>query len=128
MEEEDNLAIRSTKNSKAFGPDNIAPIMLKHLGPISIAYITRVMNLSMSTLSIPNLWKIIRIIPILKPKKSSDQSRSYSPISLLSSLAKSMEKLILGTLTENLQLAKHQHGFRIMHSTTTALHAIHDQI
>ena len=29
-EEEVNLAIRFAKNSKAFGPDNIAPIMLKH--------------------------------------------------------------------------------------------------
>ena len=36
-----NLAIRSTKTSKALGSDNIAPIMLRHLGPISIAYVTR---------------------------------------------------------------------------------------
>ena len=79
-EEKVNLAIRYTKNSKAFGPDNIALIMLKHLGPISIAYITRLMNLSMSTLSIPSLWKIGRIIPILEPNKSSDHSKSYRPI------------------------------------------------
>ena len=39
-----------------------------------------------------------------------------------------MEKLVLGTLTEHFQLAEHQHGFRRMHSTTTALHAIHDHI
>ena len=126
--EEFNLAIRSTKNSKAFGPDNIAPIMLKHLGHVGSAYITRLMNLSMSTLSIPSLWKIGRIIPILKPNKSPDQSTYYRPISLLSPLAKLMEKRVLGTLTEHLQLAEHQHGFRRMHSTTTALHAIHDHI
>ena len=47
---------------------------------------------------------------------------------MLSPLAKLMEKLVLGTLTEHLQLAEHQHGFRRMHSTTTALHAIHDHI
>ena len=64
----------------------------------------------MSTLSIPSLWKIGRIIPILKPNKSPEQSTSYRPISLLSPLAKLMEKLVLGTLT------------------TTALHAIHDHI
>ena len=73
-EEEVNLAINSTK----------------HLGPISIAYITRLINLSMSTLSIPNLWIISRFIPILKPNKSPDQSRSYRPIYLLSPLAKLM--------------------------------------
>ena len=99
--------------------------MLNHLGPISIAYITRLMNLSMSTLSIPSLWKIGRIIPMLKPNKSPDQSTSYRPISLLSTLAKLLEKLVLGPLTEHLQLAEHQHGFRKMHNTTTALHAIH---
>ena len=111
-EEEVNLAINSTK----------------HLGPISSAYITRLMNLSMSTLSIPSLWIIGRFIPILKPNKSPDQSTSYRPIYLLSPLAKLMEKLVLGTHTEHLQLADHQHGFRRMHSTTTALHAIHDHI
>ena len=77
------LAIRSIKNSKAFG---------------------------------------------LKPNKSPDQSTTYRPISLLSPLAKLMEKLLLGKLTKHLQLSEHQHGFRRMHSTTTALHAIHDHI
>ena len=105
--EEVNLAIRSTKKSKAFGPDNKAPIMLKHLEPISIAYITRLKNLSMSIFSIPSLWKIGRIIPIIKPNKRPDQSTSYRPISLQSPLAKLMEKLLLATLTEHLQLAEH---------------------
>ena len=61
----------------------------------------------MSTLSNPSLWKIGRIIPILKPNKSQDQSTSYRPISLLSPLAKLTEKLVLGTLTEHLELAEH---------------------
>ena len=82
----------------------------------------------MSTLSIPDLWKIGWIIPILKPNKSPDESSSYLPISWLSPLPKLMEKLVLGTLTEHLQLAEHQHGFGRMHSTTTALHLIHDHI
>lgn len=33
-------AIKGTKTSKAFGPDEISPIMLKHLGPITIIYLT----------------------------------------------------------------------------------------
>ena len=63
------------------------------------------MNLLMSTLS-TSLWKIGLIIPILKPNKSPDQSTSYRPISLLSPLAKLMEKLVLWTLTEHFQLAE----------------------
>ena len=56
----------------ALGPGNKAPIMLKHLGLISIAYVTRLMNLSMSVLSIPSLWIIDRIFSTLKPINSSD--------------------------------------------------------
>ena len=39
-----------------------------------------------------------------------------------------MEKLVLGTLTEHLQLAEYQPGFRGMNSTATPLHAIYDDI
>ena len=39
--------------------------------------------------------KIGRIIPILKPNKSPDQSKSYCAISLLSPLAKLMEKYMI---------------------------------
>ena len=83
--------------------------MLKDVGPLSIAYVARLINLLMSTLSIPSLWKIGRIIPILKPNKSPDQSTSYHPISVLSPLTKLLEKLVLGTLTEHLQLAEYPH-------------------
>ena len=37
-------AIKKSKNSKAIGPDLISPIMLKHLGPNAISYLTNIFN------------------------------------------------------------------------------------
>ena len=82
--------------------DNIASIMLKHLGTISITNVARLMNLTMSAFSISSIWKFDLIIPILKPSTSSVKNKSYRPISLLSPLAKFMEKLVLRTPTERL--------------------------
>jgi len=44
---------------------------------------------------IPNLWKKAIISPILKPSKPPNESSSYRPISLLYTMSKILEKLIL---------------------------------
>lgn len=59
---EDNLftgdqvteAVRDTKPSNALGPDEIAPIMLKHMGPNAVSYLTNLLNMTMKTQVIPN--------------------------------------------------------------------------
>lgn len=101
--------------------------MLKHLEPKTTKYLTNLLNLSIKTLIIPNVWKVGQIIPILKPGKPNDQGSSHRPISLLSPVAKLLEKLILPTMNEHLQPASHQHGFRKNHSTVTALQRIQHQ-
>src|SRR5206468_8349176 len=56
---------------------------------------------------------------------------SYRPISLLSPIAKTLEKIfwrLLPYLTHNIPQIKHQHGFKASHSTTTALHQLTNQI
>lgn len=121
-------AIRKAKSSKAIGPDGISTIMLKHLGTRGTAYMTKLFNLSLATLTIPNIWKTARIIPLLKPNKDPNDAKSFRPISLLSPVVKIMEAILLPCITENIQLAPHQHGFRKNFSTTTALHTIQDQI
>lgn len=122
------VAIKSIKPSKAMGPDEISPVMIKHLGPHAIHFLTKLLNLSLQTLIIPNVWKTARIIPIPKPGKNLDEGKSFRPISLLSPVAKLLETLILPAITDNIDLADHQHGFRKQHSTTTALHHLHHQI
>ena len=105
-------AIKSCRNSKAFGPD---------LGPRAIEYITALFNLSATTCRIPAIWKSSLIIPIPKPGKDTSQGTSYRPISLICPAAKVLESLFLPSINKYLIPAQDQHGFRREHSTTSAL-------
>ena len=121
-------AIKQSKNSKALGPDNIAPIMLKHLGPAALSYLTNLFNNVVNQAIIPPPWKVGRVIPILKPNKPKDEGTSFRPISLLSPPAKILESIVLEPLSKSITLAPHQHGFRKGRSTTTALQEIVDHV
>ena len=114
-------AIKSCKNSKAFGPEKLSIFHLKNLGPRAIEYITALFNLSVTTCQIPAIWKSSLIIPIPKPGKDTSVGTSYQPISLLCPATKVLESLILPTINKYLQPAPDQHGFRPDHSTTSAL-------
>ena len=126
--EEVRVAIKKSKNSRALGPDNISMLYLKHLGPAAISHLTHILNLYLATCEIPAIWKTSTILPLLKPGKSSADSGSYRPISLLCPAVKVLERLLLPTLNTHIQLQPHQHGFRPQHSTVTALHNITDTI
>ena len=121
-------AIKNTKNKNSVGPDNLNIRHLKHLGPLAIQYLTDTLNLALKTNTIPQIWKLAKIIPIPKPNKDPNLGTSYRPISLLSPIAKTMEKILLPYITSNIPPVKHQHGFKSLHSTTTALHQITNQI
>ena len=64
-------AIKSCRNSKAFGPDKLSIFHLKNLGPRAIEYITALLNLSVTNCQIPAIWKSSVIIPIPKPGKDT---------------------------------------------------------
>ena len=114
-------AIKSCRNSKAFGPNKLSIFHLKHLGHRAIKYITTLLNLSVTTCQIPAIWKSSLIIPIPKPAKDTSLRTSYRPISLLCLAAKALESLMLPTINKYLQPAPDQHDFRPDHSTTWAL-------
>ena len=114
-------AIKSCRNSKAFGPDKLRVFHLKHLGPRAIEYITALFNLSATTCGIPAIWKSSLIIPIPKPGEDTSQGTSYQPISLICPAAKVLESLFLPSINKYLIPAQDQHGFRREHSTTSAL-------
>ena len=66
--------LNNAKTSKALGPDGISNIMLKHLGSHAINYLAALFTLSIRTHNFPSIWKVARIIPLLKPGKSSDDA------------------------------------------------------
>ena len=114
-------AIADSKPSRALGPDGLCNIHLKHLGPLATQYLTYLFNISLSENIIPQIWKNSKIAPLPKPNKDLKQSTSYRPISLLCPAVKILERLVHPIFTKHLPNAKHQHGFRPFHSTTTAL-------
>ena len=113
--------ISNCSNTRAFGPDKLSIVHLKHLGSIGIEYLTALFNDSVTSCRIPSIWKSSIIIPIPKPGKDSSLNTSYRPISLLYPAAKVMEALLLPTVNNHLLPSAGQHGFRPGHSTTSAL-------
>ena len=121
-DEQTSEAIKKSKNSKAIGPDGMSNLHLKHLGPAGISYLTKMFNLSTAVSQIPQIWKNSTVIPLLKPGKPADESSSFQPVSLLCPTIKILERLILPTLQEHLEIPDHQHGFRAQHSTVCTKH------
>jgi hypothetical protein len=114
-------AIMAAKNLSATGPDGLTSIHLKHLGPRAMDYMTKLFNLSASGAVFPAIWKAAVIVPIFKPGKPADQASSYRPVSLLSPVAKVLERLLLPEIVAGLPKSKFQHGYAPLHSCTTAL-------
>ena len=121
-------AIKGSKNNNSTGPDNINIRHLKNLGPRALEYIKAMFNIAINRNIIPHMWKLAKIIPIPKPGKDPNQGTSYRPISLLSPIAKLLEKILLTEIKHNLPAVHHQHGFKEKHSTTTALQLIYNHI
>ena len=85
-------AIKTTKKSKALGPDRITPIHLHKTDPVEVSFFTKLVNFSRNSSVVPAPWKVGRVIPLPKPGLEPEQKKSYRPISLLSPVAKLVEK------------------------------------
>ena len=99
---------------------------LLRLSALAIApSLTHIFNLSLYHCFVPNDWKIARITPIFKKKGSKDDPNNYRPISVVSSIAKILEKHVklelMNHMTENKLLATSQSAYIKNHSTETAL-------
>ena len=98
-----NKAIQKLKNKKAPGPDEITNEMIKHLGTFAKEQILEVINQSWNTGEFPSMWKEAIIIPLLKKGKDKTDKKSYRPISLLSCLGKTMERMVNNRLQYHLE-------------------------
>ena len=77
---------------------------------------------------IPHTWKLANIVPIPKPNKDTDNGTSCMPISILSVIAKTLEKSLLPYITSNIPNTPKQHGYKTQHSTVTALHTTNNTV
>lgn len=75
---------------KLHGYDEISPKILK-----AIIHLTHIHNAILRTEYIPEQWKRAQVIMLLKPRKPPENFGSYRMMSLLQSLSKHLEKLLL---------------------------------
>ncbi|XP_029654626.1 uncharacterized protein LOC115228103 [Octopus sinensis] len=76
-------SLRQTKVTYSHGPDGIPIILLKNIGNEGISVLTKIYNWSINHNSIPTIWKLANIRPILKsgkPKQDQASLQANFPI------------------------------------------------
>ncbi|GFU89065.1 probable RNA-directed DNA polymerase from transposon BS [Trichonephila clavipes] len=117
--------IKNLKPKKSPCINLIASHILKNLPTKFIIFIALLFNMLLENCYFPKSWRMAAAIPILKPNSDYSNPQNYRPISLLSSLSKAYELVILNRLNQHC-LARNiiiteQHGFVTKCSTVTQL-------
>ena len=111
--------------SKANGLDNIPARLLKDCPDLISESLTQIFNESINQGLFPVDWKKARVTPIYKNSGERNDPSNYRPISVIPIIAKLIERVVYNQLYEyfinNKLLSLHQSGFRLLHSTVTAL-------
>lgn len=121
------VAIEIDKNlnpKKAPGIDELSPSLFKELPRKAIIMLTYLFNACFRLKYVPNCFKIAQIIMIKKPDKPAEEVTSYRPISLLPTISKLFEKLLLKRLKPLISIPDFQFGFRKNHSTIDQVHRV----
>ena len=123
--------LEQTNPNKASGIDKLPGIFIKDGASLLAAPFTQLINLSISTSTFPDPFKIAKLVALYKKGCKTDP-KNYRPVSLLPLLSKIFEKVVhLQTekfLSNNNILYKNQSGFRPLHSTESCLTHLSDQI
>ena len=119
LREEVEIGIRSLKDGKAAGVDNIPAELIKHGGEAVTNILWKICNKIWQTGKWPTSWTQSLIITL--PKKGNLQlCQNYRTISLISHASKVMLKVILKRLKPHTEeiITEEQAGFRSGRSTT----------
>lgn len=129
-EAEVKVAITSSHPDKAPGLDNITGRALRHAPPSVIQTLCILFTSIISTCYFPTTWKKAKIVCFPKPGKDLLFPQNYRPISLLPTISKIFEKILLVKIKKYLDplLRPEQYGFREEHSTTLQLLRLIDSI
>jgi hypothetical protein len=123
--------LRGLNAFKSTGLDNIPARFLKDGASILKKPITHIVNLSITTSTVPIDFKIAKVKPLFKKNKQTDVS-NYRPISILNIVSKVLEKAIYiqleNYLIQNNLLYDYQSGFRQSFSTDSCLIHLLDSI
>lgn len=111
--QEVRAAIKSLKNGKAPGADNVTAESIKAGGEVLFKRLHSLIQLIWRTEEIPTMWKKAIIVPILK-KGDNRECKNYRGISLLSIIGKVFMKIIQSRLQKHREQTsrEEQAGFR----------------
>ena len=87
-------ALKTATSDTSPGEDGITHSMIRHAGKDGHSALLKLFNASWDTGHLPSSWKMASIVPIPKPKDPG----CFRPISLLSCVGKTMEKIVLQRL------------------------------
>jgi hypothetical protein len=119
-------AVFSFQPYKSPGINGIMPVMLQQGFSLLESKLLRPLRASLALGYIPMSWRHIRVVFIPKPGKLMSQAKSLRPISLMSVILKTLEKLLdrhirgVGVLVEK-PLHQNQFAYRAGMSTETTL-------
>jgi hypothetical protein len=118
-------AIRGLGDGKAPGPNGIPNRTLKHLPQRAVSLQTHIFNAILLIHHFPSAWTHARVFSILKTGKDPALPSSYRPISLLDTVGKLFEKILLARILHEISerglLRDEQFGFRPRRSTSLQL-------
>lgn len=122
--------LKKLKISKAPGPDNIHPRILKEASSTLKQPLSIIFQNSIATGEIPTTWKLANICALHK-KGSKKEATNYRPVSLTCIVSKMLESIlrdhIMNHLTANNLLSDKQYGFIHGRSTVSQLLKILDK-
>ena len=121
--------LRNLDKSKASGPDNISPRVLRECSDNLCYSLALLFGISMQQGKLPDTWKLANVVPVFK-KGERHNICNYRPISLLSVVSKVMERCIYNRIYPVLrpQIYSGQHGFSRNRSTATQLTLVQHRI
>lgn len=104
--EELKYALSKPKNS-APGPDNVTYNMINNLPDDAMQLLLKIFNKYFTEGYFPQQWSETVIVPIPKPNKDHSNPLNYRPISLTSSICKTIERMINDRLLDFLENIPH---------------------
>ena len=119
------LFIRRLKSKKTPGQDELRNIVLKRLPRKAHIFLAKIFSACIRLGYFPTVWKHAVVTAIPKPNKDSSNPSNYRPISLLPTLSKLLERVILNRIEQHLEntriIPDAQFGFKRGHSTNHQL-------
>ena len=124
MSDEVHAVLKSLPIGKASGPDEINNKILCELADVLCNPLCKLFNKTLNESRIPSTWKDAHVCAIYK-KGDPSQVGNYRPVSLLSNIDKTMERIlfkhIFNFLKDNNFLSSYQSGFIPGDSTVNQL-------